>query len=193
MAARDEPRRDRRAPAGLPSPAAKLSWPRPAAAPGCSSTVGAVSSPPVTGPTPFCSPEIPRIPRPSRTGQASPRSSKTDPRARRGSQRIAAGVSLLRLRAVLYIRVIDSTGGRSRTPSLSQVEPDTVVDSGDGADRDGYFLAAPQVPFLEKHVGHVVVAGIDDESFAHGRFRRRWHGRDRRGAPPPRPGGRCRR
>ena len=58
-----------------------------------------------------------------------------------------------------------STGGRSRTSSLAQAEPDTVLGVGDGADRDGHFLAAPQVPLLEEHVGHVVVAGIDDEPF----------------------------
>src|ERR1039458_1905753 len=46
---------------------------------------------------------------------------------------------------------------------LGDVEPDTAVDAGHGADGDGYFLAAPQVPLLEQHVGYVVVAGVDDE------------------------------
>jgi hypothetical protein len=32
-----------------------------------------------------------------------------------------------------------------------------------GADRDGHFLAAPQVPLLEEHVGHGVVFRVDDE------------------------------
>src|SRR5215472_7313278 len=48
---------------------------------------------------------------------------------------------------------------------LGEVEPDTVLGPGDGADRDGYLLAPPQVPLLEQHVGHVVVAQVDDEPF----------------------------
>src|ERR1039457_7544142 len=46
---------------------------------------------------------------------------------------------------------------------LGDAEPDTVVDSGHGADRDSYLLAAPQMPLLEQHMGYPVVARIDDE------------------------------
>src|SRR5690348_10790070 len=44
---------------------------------------------------------------------------------------------------------------------LGQVEPDPVLDLGHRAGRDGDFLASPQVPFPEQHVGHPVVARID--------------------------------
>src|SRR5262249_2315849 len=48
---------------------------------------------------------------------------------------------------------------------LGDAEPNPVLDTGDGADRDGHLLAAPQVAFLEKHVSHVVVASVDDQPF----------------------------
>src|SRR5262249_10660893 len=43
------------------------------------------------------------------------------------------------------------------------VEPDAVVDLGDGADRDGDLLAPPQMPLLQQHVGHVLVVRVDEE------------------------------
>ena len=50
-----------------------------------------------------------------------------------------------------------STGGRSSTCCLVIVSwmPSST---GDGADRDGDLLAAPQVALLEQHVGHVAAA-----------------------------------
>lgn len=68
--------------------------------------------------------------------------------------------------------VIDVHGRRVPHLLLGEVEPGTVVvgllngvvvDLGDGADRDGYFLAAEQVPLLQQHVGHVAAAGVDDQ------------------------------
>ena len=47
---------------------------------------------------------------------------------------------------------------------LRDTELDTVIDPGHGADRDGDFLAAPQVTLLQQHVGHVVVGGVDDQA-----------------------------
>ncbi|HXN63379.1 MAG TPA: hypothetical protein VN886_23245 [Acidimicrobiales bacterium] len=47
---------------------------------------------------------------------------------------------------------------------LGDVEPDSVLDSGHGADRDGDFLASPKVPFLEEHMGYPVIAGIGKEA-----------------------------
>jgi hypothetical protein len=37
-------------------------------------------------------------------------------------------------------------------------------DLGHGADRDGHFLAAPDVPLLEEHVGYTVAARFHDQS-----------------------------
>ncbi len=47
---------------------------------------------------------------------------------------------------------------------LGEVEPDSDVHPGYGGDGDGDFLAAPQVPLLEQHVGHPVVTRIDEEA-----------------------------
>ena len=47
---------------------------------------------------------------------------------------------------------------------LGEVEPDSFVDRGHGTDRDGDFPAAPQMPLLEQHMGHLLVVRIDDES-----------------------------
>jgi len=47
---------------------------------------------------------------------------------------------------------------------LGDVEPDPVVRPGHGADRDGDFLPAPEMPFLEQHVGHPVVVRVHDEA-----------------------------
>ena len=38
-----------------------------------------------------------------------------------------------------------------------------VAGLGDGADRDGYFLAAEHMPLLQQHVGHMAAAGVDDQ------------------------------
>ena len=47
---------------------------------------------------------------------------------------------------------------------LGEVEPDSDVHPGHGSDGDGDFLAAPQVPLLEQHVGHPIVARVDEEA-----------------------------
>lgn len=49
--------------------------------------------------------------------------------------------------------------------SLGEVEPDSGLDPGDRPDRDGYFLASPQVPLLQKYVRHLMVIGVDDKAF----------------------------
>jgi hypothetical protein len=48
--------------------------------------------------------------------------------------------------------VVDADGWQVLDLLFGQVEPDTGVDPGYGADRDGDFLAAEEVPFLEEHV-----------------------------------------
>lgn len=68
-------------------------------------------------------------------------------------------------RRTLDVRVIDVHRWQVPHLVLSNVEPDTFLDPGHGADRDGQVFAAPQMPFLEKHVGHMVVARVDDEPF----------------------------
>lgn len=48
---------------------------------------------------------------------------------------------------------------------LREVEPNSVVvDSGHSRDGDGNFLLAPEVPFVEKNVGYLVITRIDHES-----------------------------
>src|ERR1700745_1133360 len=44
-----------------------------------------------------------------------------------------------------------------------EIEHDPVRHVGDGANRDSDFLAPPQVPFLEQHMGHPVVTPVDDD------------------------------
>src|SRR5215831_6542758 len=64
-------------------------------------------------------------------------------------------------------KIKTGTLGHSRQFSylfLREVEPDSGVDPGHGADGDGDFLAAPQVPLLEQHVGHPVIARVDEEA-----------------------------
>ena len=61
-------------------------------------------------------------------------------------------------------RVVDVHGRQVLDLLLGEVEPDTVIDAGHGADRDGDFLAARQVPLLEEHVGHVVAVRVDDQA-----------------------------
>ena len=46
---------------------------------------------------------------------------------------------------------------------LGHVEPDTAVDPSHCADRNRHLLAAPQVPLLEYHVGHMMIEGVDDK------------------------------
>jgi hypothetical protein len=45
-----------------------------------------------------------------------------------------------------------------------EVESDSDIHPGDGADRNGDLLATPQVSLLEKYVGHPVIAGADEEA-----------------------------
>ena len=47
---------------------------------------------------------------------------------------------------------------------LGEVEADAGVDPSHGADGDGDFLAAPQMPLLEQYVGHLVIALVDQEA-----------------------------
>src|ERR1019366_427119 len=63
----------------------------------------------------------------------------------------------------LLVQMIDVHRRQLLHLVLGDAEPDTVVDSGHGADRDSYLLAAPQMPLLEQHMGYPVVARIDDE------------------------------
>src|SRR5579859_6836401 len=84
------------------------------------------------------------------------------PASRRRCQR--ARGALLRMPAGLSIRVIDVHRRQVMHLLLRHAEPDTILDASHGADRDRHLLAAPQVPLLEEHVGHAMIAGIDDES-----------------------------
>jgi len=60
--------------------------------------------------------------------------------------------------------VIDVDGRQVLHLLLGGAELDTVhTDRGHGGDRDGDFLAAPQVALLEEYVGHVVAARVDDK------------------------------
>jgi hypothetical protein len=47
--------------------------------------------------------------------------------------------------------------------ALSQVEPDAVSGVFDGAYWDGDPLLAPEMAFVEEHMGHAMVAGVDDQ------------------------------
>src|ERR1700691_2823594 len=47
---------------------------------------------------------------------------------------------------------------------LADAQPDAVTGAGHRADRDGYFLAAPQVALLQEHVSHVAAAAGDDQA-----------------------------
>jgi hypothetical protein len=66
--------------------------------------------------------------------------------------------------AGLSARVLDVHRRQLRDLLLGEVELDTLVDLGHGADGDGHFLAAPQMPFGEEHVGHVMAVRVDDEA-----------------------------
>ena len=60
-----------------------------------------------------------------------------------------------------------------------------------GADRDGHFLAAPEVTFLEEYVGHMMIVRCDDQALLPVRSPRPPRAPAHRGAPPPRPEGAC--
>jgi hypothetical protein len=60
--------------------------------------------------------------------------------------------------------VIDVHGRKVLHLLLGDVEPDSVLDSGHGADRDGDLLAPPQMPLPEQHVGNPVVLRIDEQA-----------------------------
>ena len=60
--------------------------------------------------------------------------------------------------------VIDVHGRQVLHLLLGDRELDAVAGAGHRADRDSYFLAAPQVALLEEHMGHVVIAGVDEEA-----------------------------
>ena len=47
---------------------------------------------------------------------------------------------------------------------LGEIDPDSGVDPGHGADRDGYFLAPPKMPLLEEHVSHPAIARGNKEA-----------------------------
>src|SRR6266566_999285 len=48
---------------------------------------------------------------------------------------------------------------------LGDVEPDSGVNGGDGADRDGDLLPPPQMAFPEENMGHRVIGRVDDKAF----------------------------
>src|ERR1022692_1924831 len=85
------------------------------------------------------------------------------PRARHEAGARATAVRFSASLAALPGRVIDDHGRQVLHLLLGNAELDAVVDPGDGADRDGYFLAAEHVPLLQEHMGHVVVARVDDK------------------------------
>jgi len=62
------------------------------------------------------------------------------------------------------VPVIEVDGRQVLHVLPGDLELDAVVGAGHRRDRDGYFLAAPQVSLLEEHVGHVTAAGVDDEA-----------------------------
>jgi len=47
---------------------------------------------------------------------------------------------------------------------LGEIEPDSGVGLGHGADGDGYFPAPPKMPLLEQHVSHPAIARANDET-----------------------------
>jgi len=60
--------------------------------------------------------------------------------------------------------VIDVHGRQVLHLLLGDVEPDSVLNSGHGTDRDGDFLVPPQMALLEQHVAHPVIARVDEEA-----------------------------
>src|SRR5215472_15328622 len=56
-------------------------------------------------------------------------------------------------------------GGQFLHLLLGEVEPDAVVQGGDGADRDGNFLAAPQMALADQDVGHPVIGRVHGKAF----------------------------
>jgi hypothetical protein len=49
--------------------------------------------------------------------------------------------------------------------SLGEVKPDSDFDPGDRLDRDGHFLASPEVPLSQEYVRHLMAIGVDDKAF----------------------------
>ena len=74
-----------------------------------------------------------------------------------------AGVWLLRFLVALPAGAIDVHGRQVLRLLLGDIELDDVHDPSDGADRNGHFPAAEQMPLLQQHVAHVVVARVDDK------------------------------
>src|SRR6516165_5959035 len=100
---------------------------------------------------------------------------RSAPSSRAGWSRVAAGRCTWWSRVVsrgcrggpLAGKRLPGPLGRGRQVSylfLREVEPDSGVDPGHGADGDGDFLAAPQVPLHKQHVGHPVIARVDEEA-----------------------------
>ena len=56
-----------------------------------------------------------------------------------------------------------STEGRSRTSSLVRLSRTPSADVFDGTYRDGNSLLAPEVAFVEEHMGDAMVAWVDDQ------------------------------
>jgi hypothetical protein len=46
---------------------------------------------------------------------------------------------------------------------LGDIEQDAVIGVTDTANRDSHLFAAPQMTFLEKHVGYLVIPRVDDQ------------------------------
>jgi hypothetical protein len=66
--------------------------------------------------------------------------------------------------AATLAEVIDVHGRQVLHLLLGEVEPDSVLNSGHGTDRDGDFLVPPQMALLEQHVAHLVIARVDEEA-----------------------------
>jgi len=60
--------------------------------------------------------------------------------------------------------VIDVRGRKVLHLLPGDVEPDSVLDPGHGADRDGDLPAPPQMPLPDQHVGNPVVVRIDEQA-----------------------------
>jgi hypothetical protein len=60
--------------------------------------------------------------------------------------------------------VIDVHGRKALDLLPGDVKPDSVLDRGHGADRDGDLLAPPHTPFPEQHVGDLAVVRIDEQA-----------------------------
>ena len=47
---------------------------------------------------------------------------------------------------------------------LGDVEPDSGIEPGHGADRDGYVLAPPKVAFPKQYMGYPVILWVDEKA-----------------------------